>query len=92
MNKQGMELKAYLKEKRTAADKSQWDVAREMDYGSAQFVSNWERGVSSPPIGKLKKLAEILETDADELFSVFLNQVIRETTQQMRKKFFGKSR
>lgn len=39
---------------------TQFDVAESLRYTSAQFVSNWERGVSLPPEESLRDLAQIL--------------------------------
>ena len=43
-----IELAKYLKEKRLAANLSQINIAHRLGYGSAQFISNWERGVAWP--------------------------------------------
>jgi transcriptional regulator with XRE-family HTH domain len=41
-------LASFLKERRIAAGLSQIDVSRKLGYTSAQFVSNWERGIAKP--------------------------------------------
>lgn len=48
-----------LKSSRRGAKLSQRDVAKNLGYTSAQFVSNWERGLSSPPVETLPKLCEL---------------------------------
>ena len=47
----------FLKEKRTKAGLTQQEVALGLSYDTAQFVSNWERGISLPPLVALPKLA-----------------------------------
>ncbi len=53
-------LKNVLKIYRQRAGLSQLDVANSLNYTSAQFISNWERGLSSPPDGSLDFLCDIL--------------------------------
>lgn len=52
-------LSVFLKEKRTCAGLSQWDVAKKLGYSSPQFVSNWERGLSDPPIMTLAEKIQL---------------------------------
>lgn len=49
----------FLKLARESADLTQHDVAHALAYSSPQFISNWERGVSLPPLEVLPKLSEI---------------------------------
>jgi transcriptional regulator with XRE-family HTH domain len=62
----------FLRTKRLAVGLTQWDVARALAYTTAQFVSNWERGVSLPPVTVLAKLAKILRLDPNELVDVLI--------------------
>lgn len=54
--KTGKALRAW----RLAAGLTQWDLASRLGYVTAQFVSNWERGISLPPFEKLPALAHLL--------------------------------
>ncbi len=85
-------LGLYLKQKRQMAGLSQAFVANKLGYSSPQFVSNWERGVSEPPIETLKKLSAIYEIDVDELFEITLEHIVAKVTDKMRSQFFGKAR
>jgi transcriptional regulator with XRE-family HTH domain len=85
--KQKNMLADFLKEKRVAASLSQRDVADKLGYSTPQFISNWERGVSHPPINAIKKLGELYKVSADELFEVTLSATIQEVTQDLRRKF-----
>lgn len=80
-------LAEFLKQKRVAANISQRDVADKLGYSTPQFISNWERGVSHPPITVLKKLADLYKVSAEEVFEVTLNATIHEVTADMRRKF-----
>jgi transcriptional regulator with XRE-family HTH domain len=62
----------FLRTARTERGFSQADLASALGYESAQYVSDWERGVSSPPMKKLAKIAEILEVDMDRFFDHLL--------------------
>lgn len=48
-----------FKKYREAAELSQSEVAKRMGYSTPQFISNWERGVSTPPVKDIVKLAGI---------------------------------
>jgi len=50
---------------------TQGEVASALGYSTAQFVSNWERGQSSPPLDTLPKLAEIYSISARDVVKVF---------------------
>ncbi|HWU45112.1 MAG TPA: helix-turn-helix transcriptional regulator [Bdellovibrio sp.] len=80
-------LADFLKQKRSAAGLSQRDVADKLGYTTPQFISNWERGVSHPPINALKRLGELYRVSAEDLFEVTLDATIQEVTQDLRKKF-----
>jgi len=83
-------LAEFLKEKRVYSGLSQMDVAKKLGYTSAQFVSNWERGLSSPPIHTLRKLSELYQIPPDVLFDITLKTMITQVTTELRKKFYGR--
>lgn len=68
----------FLKEKRESAGMSQGDVAKKLKYTSPQFISNWERGVSCPPIKVLRALAEMYKVSTDELFDLILRHSLEQ--------------
>lgn len=80
-------LSKTLQEKRLSAKLSQKDVANKLGYNTPQFISNWERGLSHPPINILKKLADLYRISADELFEIVLNETIEEIKSDFTKKF-----
>lgn len=80
-------LADFLKQKRVAAGLSQRDVADKLGYTTPQFISNWERGVSTPPISALKNLGVMYLISADELFEVTLKSTIEAVTRDLRRKF-----
>ncbi len=44
---------------REAVSLSQNDVANHMGYSTPQFISNWDRGISTPPLSSIDKLAKL---------------------------------
>lgn len=85
--KNGTNLASFLKEARAMSGLSQRDVSVHLGYDTPQFISNWERGVSSPPVSIVKKLAELYRVSADDLFEVLLQEELRITTQNLQKRF-----
>lgn len=80
-------LASFLREKREAAGLSQRDVADKLHYTTAQFISNWERGVSNPPVMTLKRLGDLYHISSEELFEVTLSTVIEQVTRDLKRKF-----
>jgi len=75
-------LGKFLREKRVAASFSQGQLAHCLGY-HAQFVSNWERGVSGPPAEMMKKIITVLKIPGEEILdllteesSIYWNQII----------------
>jgi transcriptional regulator with XRE-family HTH domain len=58
---------AYLRKIREARGQTQWELAQRLGYTTAQFVSNWERGVAYPAPESLELLAEALGIDFVDL-------------------------
>lgn len=53
------QLGDYLKYGREKSDLTQREVGKILGYSSAQFISNFERGIAPPPMKKLKKLVKL---------------------------------
>jgi transcriptional regulator with XRE-family HTH domain len=71
-------LGTFLKTKREEAGYSQGQIAKRLKYTSPQFVSNWERGISCPPIKILKTLADLYNVSSDELFELVLQHSVEQ--------------
>jgi transcriptional regulator with XRE-family HTH domain len=74
-------LSEFIQKARIEAGCSQFEVARKLGYGSPQFISNWERGVSSPPCRALPVLAEIFGVSSHVLFE----HLVRDTVARVEK-------
>jgi transcriptional regulator with XRE-family HTH domain len=67
-------LASFLKEYRIKSGLSQAEVANLLKYSTPQFISNWERGVSSPPLDKVSQLIEIYRISREELIDIMLDE------------------
>jgi len=88
-NKQRTEINfgEVLRELRTNAGISQGRVAQVLGYKSAQFVSNWERGLSEPPIETLATLAELFQISSDSILETYIWFRLQELERDIRAKF-----
>lgn len=78
----------YLKTCRTKAGVSQGKIAKSLGYSSAQFVSNWERGKSMPPLNAMAKLAKLIKLDPTHVVDLY----VEETGRILKTHFKGKGR
>jgi transcriptional regulator with XRE-family HTH domain len=67
-------LNDYLRQKRVDSGLSQLDVARELGYSSPQFVSNWERGLVSPPLETIAVLVDLYKIPSSEVVGRILEE------------------
>lgn len=76
MSKQNLHksLGTYLKDKRTRLGLTQAEVAKKLNYASPQFISNFERGLCSPPLKNLKVLVKLYEIPANELMDLMVHE------------------
>lgn len=70
----------YTKEKRVAAGLSQVAVAKKLGYGSAQFISNVERGLCGYPLKNLKKLEKVLGVDLKHMRTLLVSAYTAEVS------------
>lgn len=62
----------WLKKKREKAGLTQRKVGEELSYTTAQFVSNWERGLILPPFPTLKELSKLYGFTLKDLEPVYV--------------------
>jgi len=62
----------FFKTMRKQAGLTQEEVAHHLGYSSKQIVSNWERGLCTPPLASLAKLAKLLKIKKSDIVDVFL--------------------
>lgn len=86
---EAFKLAEFLKQKRVITGLSQKDVAEKLGYSTSQFISNWERGVSQPPLHTLRKISSIYKINADEMFNVLLKSTIAQVEVDLKRKFYS---
>lgn len=79
----------FLQDARTQAGLRQSDVASALGYKSAQFVSDWERDVSSPPGYVLRKLAEMYDLSMEEIYDSLVATRISRLKRELKEDLFG---
>ncbi|MDC0980301.1 helix-turn-helix transcriptional regulator [Bdellovibrionales bacterium] len=67
-------LGKYLREKRVSLNLTQREVAKELGYTTAQFLSNVERGVCAFPIDQLGKLSRLYDIDKQEILNLLMDE------------------
>lgn len=65
---------SYLRDSREASGLSQTEVAEKLGLSTGQFVSNWERGVSMPPMEYLPKIVKLYKISKAELVQVYTSE------------------
>lgn len=91
VNDEQIDFPSYLRLLRSSAGLSQGDVAKTMGYSSAQFVSNWERGLSVPPASAFEQLAKAFKIPYDELAAKFIAFSLKNFETELHEKLFSKS-
>lgn len=66
------DLGAYLQKMRLETDLTQRDVSLALGYSSAQFISNFERGIAVPPLKKLKVLVRMYNMPVETVMELIL--------------------
>lgn len=83
MNKCG----TFLRASREKQNLSQKEVSVHLGYNTSQFISNWERGLSEPPVPVIKTLAKLYKIDPEALFEVILEAHLEGVEKSLRLKF-----
>lgn len=86
------ELSTFLKERRIKAEFTQHMVAEKLGYSSPQFISNWERGISNPPIETLKVLCQLYAISKDDIYEIYLQSCLVDLEKNIREKFYSSSK
>lgn len=72
---------------RKQAGLSQRDVSTKLGYSTPQFISNWERGVSEPPVSAALELALLYKVPVAHLKYLMINRAVEEVVDKIEKKF-----
>lgn len=80
-------LQGFLKTKREESGLTQQEVATRLGYSTAQFVSNWERGLSYPPIKAIPTISKLYKVDGDKIFNMLLVVAVDLTEKSMKEEY-----
>ena len=80
-------LGTFISQKRRKAGVSQAFLARKLGYKTAQYISNWERGASVPPLRKMRPLSTVLKIPVKELISAIVNATEDQLRSELLQKF-----
>ena len=67
------ELGKYIRNCRVRAGLTQAEISSKLGYTSSQFVSNWERGVSMPPMGTIAVLSKMIKLDPKKVIDIYVD-------------------
>lgn len=67
-----IKLSELIKDSRKKVGISQKELSEQLGYTSSQFISNWERGVSSPPMDKLLEICQILRISQSQIVDTIM--------------------
>ena len=81
-------LGSYLKDKRIEADLTQLEVAKKLGYSSPQFISNFERGLCSPPLKQLKKITKLYDINPTDIIDLMMDDQLS----RLNKTFYGRKK
>ena len=74
MDKKFKNLGNFLRQARMKKGFSQGQVAKKLGYTSPQFISNFERGIASPPCKNLKVLVDMYGISPNELIEIMYEE------------------
>jgi transcriptional regulator with XRE-family HTH domain len=81
------QLPVLLRKKRIASGHTQNQVAVKLGYSSPQFISNWERGLSCPPVNVIGKISSLYKVSENELFELIVSATIVRVESNLRREF-----
>ncbi|PIS12155.1 MAG: XRE family transcriptional regulator [Bdellovibrio sp. CG10_big_fil_rev_8_21_14_0_10_47_8] len=73
----------FLKQKREQQGLTQAQVADKLGYGSPQFISNIERGISRVPLRSLKLFINVYDLKPDEVIDILLEEKRNQIKRQL---------
>jgi transcriptional regulator with XRE-family HTH domain len=82
-------LADFLSDAREKAGLTQKQVADHFQYKTAQFISEWERGVRSPPGSVLREIVDLYGISLHRFYDVIMDEQIRALEKELKKDLFG---
>lgn len=69
-----MTLGQYLKAQRIKSRITQVKLGKALGYTCSQYISNYERGLSDPPLNKAGQICNLLDVDKKKYKALLLRQ------------------
>ena len=88
-SKRTRSIGTFLKDIRVKRNMTQAELAKKLGYTTSQFVSNWERGLCSPPLNSIPDIATILGISQKEIRDM-MNLILEETRSELERRLFKK--
>lgn len=85
-NELEVDFASILRNLRVKVGLSQGAVRKALGYTSPQFVSNWERGASEPPLETLAKLAVLYRVPLESLVETYIQFRVQRLERELRAK------
>lgn len=73
-----IKINSLLKSARVVKQMSQVEVGKRLGYKNGQFISNWERGLSMPPISKVKDLCKLYGIEKKKMIGLYIKAKLNE--------------
>lgn len=83
----GKELGQVLKAHRMSAGLTQSELSKKFGYSSSQFISNWERGLSQPPLDILVDLCSLLRIPKSAVKELLIKNAVKQLESKIDKSF-----
>lgn len=93
MSSKKRSLGEILKQGRISNRLTQSEVAKQLKLGSAQSISDWERGYAgSIPVQSLKKLVKWYQLDEGEVYDALFEFEMEKLASKLSEEFYGEKR
>ncbi len=70
-----MKIAETIKKARLKNKMSQAQLGKKLGYSSGQFVSNWERGASYPPMDRLAMMVNLFKLNKKEVLTLYIEEI-----------------
>lgn len=80
-------ISQFFREKRTSAEMTQFEAAKNLGHSTAQYISNLERGLCEPSLDMALKLCDMYDVPKRELYDLLLE--VYEV--ELKKRVFGRA-
>lgn len=73
----------YIRDLRKQSGLSQGDLAKQLGYSTAQFISNWERDVAPVPLMKIRELHKLIGGSVTDFKSILISSYKKKVDEEV---------